>query len=150
MKKSRMLMIALLALLFWATPIYAEEPYTLTNSGIKIEVAPTVSLGGHILFYTGSNILTSAGSISVYYMGYEKDRNLLRLLMVERLSPSDVSTREATVVLNTNKPTRFTLALPIIKYVPTKIPTVELEIQSIDDLQQLHMGPPQNLQIKNR
>lgn len=142
--------MVLMPLSLLTTSIYAEESYTLTTSGIKIEVAPIVPLGGQVLLYNGSNILTSAGSISVYYMGYEKEHNLLRLLMVERLSPNDISTREATVILNMDKPTRFTLALLTIRYVPAKIPTVELEIQEIDELQQLHLGPPQNLQVKSR
>lgn len=153
------IVVMLILLLSMISSVHAEDNYVITQSRLKVEVPQVVPIGGLLLATsaTGPTAITNFSKLGVFYTGYDQERNLIHLLVIwiQGVDKAPIPAYELRIPLQGDGPTRFNLVLgqPSASIFASawaiyNLPSVELEIQSIDDLWQLHMGPPQNLKVQ--
>jgi hypothetical protein len=141
-------------LAFTAT-VAAQNGFSIKDSGLTVDVAATVPLGGKVLLGGGAQLSAGSGSFAVYYTGFEKDRSVVHLRTKWSWGASGVAPilaqgdQELTLFLGAEAPTRVVLALAPSRPGSDNAPTIELEIQGVDEFQQLVVTGAANFMAKS-
>lgn len=139
-----------LLLTFIAIPALAEEirgeNIVLFREGsFTATIYTLVPMGGKVLAGTGMIGMGGSGSFAVYYTGFDRERNLVYLRSWWEWKGMGVFSPPSgdqilIVPYKVDEPTRLLLAFVPSKSVADNTPTLELEIQGVDELLQLRIG----------
>lgn len=143
-------LVLLLLLSAVAVSAAADETYVLRQSLSKVSVTSVAPLGGLVVHAQG-NGLVGNGETYVHFVGFERDRNMVRFQVFSKwngLSTSVVREYEVTIPVIDGKSEWFTFSLAPVPVGQLNPMTIELKIDSIDAQGQIHMAEPRNMVFK--